>query len=41
MPEGKRSLGGRKTIWEGNIKMELRHIGSQAVDEIHLAEDGI
>jgi hypothetical protein len=28
------------TIREGNIKMDLREIGLQVVDLIHLAQDG-
>jgi len=41
LAEGKRSFGGCKSIWEDNIEMEPCYLGSQVVDEIHLAEDGI
>jgi hypothetical protein len=33
LPEGQGALGERKIIWEDNIKMELRYIQSQVVDE--------
>jgi hypothetical protein len=38
-PEGKRPLGRRRRIWEGNIRMDLREIGWEDVDGIHLAQD--
>jgi hypothetical protein len=38
-PEGKR-LGGRpRCRWEDNIRMDLRGIGWEGVDWMHLAED--
>jgi hypothetical protein len=38
-PEGKIALGGPRRIWEYNIKMDLREIGWQDVEWIHLAQD--
>jgi hypothetical protein len=38
-PEGKRPLGRPRCKWEGNIKMDLREIGSRSMDWIHLAQD--
>jgi hypothetical protein len=38
-PEGKRSLRRPKRRWEDNIRMDLREIGWQGVDWIHLAQD--
>jgi hypothetical protein len=38
-PEGKRPLGRPRLRWEGNIKMDLREIGLEGVDRIHLAQD--
>jgi hypothetical protein len=37
-PEGKRPLGRRRRRWEDNIKMELREIGIDEVNWIHLAQ---
>jgi len=37
--EGKRPLGRRRHRWEDNIKMDLREIGWEAVDWMHLAQD--
>jgi len=34
--EGKRQLGRHKRRWEGNIRMDLREIGSEGMDWIHL-----
>jgi hypothetical protein len=36
-PVGKRPLGKYWRRWEGNIRMDLRKIGSEGVDWIHLA----
>jgi hypothetical protein len=38
-PEGKRPLGRPRQRWEGNIVMNLREIGWEVVDWIHLAHD--
>jgi hypothetical protein len=38
-PEGKRPFGRRKSRWKDNIKMDLREIGREDVDWIHLAQD--
>jgi len=38
-PEGKRPLGRPRRRWEDNIKMDLREIGWEDVDWIHLAQD--
>jgi hypothetical protein len=38
-PEGKRSLGRLELRWEDNIRMDLRDIGLEVVDWIHLAQD--
>jgi len=38
-PEGKRPLGRPRSRWEGNIGMDLREIGWESVDWIHLAQD--
>jgi hypothetical protein len=38
-PEGKRPLERYRRRWEGNIRMDLREIGWEAVDWIHLAQD--
>jgi hypothetical protein len=38
-PEGKRPLGRPRRRWEYNIKMDLREIGLEGVDWIHLAQD--
>jgi hypothetical protein len=39
MPEEKRSLRRPRCRWEDNIKMDLREIGLEGVDWIHLAQD--
>ena len=39
-PEGKRPLGRPRRRWENNIKMDLREMGCDPVDWIHLAEEG-
>jgi hypothetical protein len=38
-PEGKRPPGRQRRRWEGNITMDLREIGWNGMDWIHLAQD--
>jgi hypothetical protein len=39
-PEGKRALGRPKRRWEDNIRMDLREIGFEGVEDWnHLAQD--
>jgi hypothetical protein len=38
-PEGKRSLGRPRRRWEYNIGMDLREVGWEVVDWMHLAQD--
>jgi hypothetical protein len=38
-PDGKRPLGRPRRRWEDNIKMDLRKIGWEGVNWIHLAQD--
>jgi hypothetical protein len=38
-PEGKRPLGSPRRRREDNIRMDLREIGWEGVDWIHLAQD--
>jgi hypothetical protein len=38
-PEGKRPLGGPTCRWGDNIKMDLKEIGLDGMDWIHLAQD--
>jgi hypothetical protein len=38
-PEGKRSLGRPRHRGEGNIRMDVREIGWEGVDWMHLAQD--
>jgi hypothetical protein len=38
-PEGKRPLGRPRRSWEDGIKMDLREIGWEGVEWIHLAQD--
>jgi hypothetical protein len=38
-PEGKRPLGRPRRRWEDGIKMDLREIGWEGVEWIHLAQD--
>jgi hypothetical protein len=38
-PEGKRPLGRPRRRWEDNIRIDLRKIGWEDVDWIHLAPD--
>jgi hypothetical protein len=38
-PEGKRSLRRPRHRWEYNIKMDLREIGWEGVEWMHVAQD--
>jgi hypothetical protein len=38
-PEGNRPLGRPKRRWKDNIKMDVREIGWEVVDWIHMAQD--
>jgi hypothetical protein len=38
-PEGKRPLVRPRRRWEDNIRMDLREIGWEGVDWMHLAQD--
>jgi len=38
-PEGKRPFRRSRHRWEDNIRMDLKEIGWEVVDCIHLAED--
>jgi hypothetical protein len=38
-PEGKRPLGRYRRRWECNIRIDLRDIGWEGVDWIHLAQE--
>jgi hypothetical protein len=38
-PEGKRPFGRARRRWEGNIRKDLRNIGWEGVEWIHLALD--
>jgi hypothetical protein len=38
-PEGKRQLRRPTRRWEDNIRMDLREIGWEVVDWMHLAQD--
>jgi hypothetical protein len=38
-PEGKRPLVRFRHRWEDNIRMDLREIGLEGVDWIHLVQD--
>jgi hypothetical protein len=40
-PEGKRPLNIVKYRWEDNIKVDLKGIGCDDVDSIHVAQDRI
>jgi hypothetical protein len=40
-PEGKRPLGRPRRRWEDNIKLDLREIGIDGADWIHLAQDRV
>jgi hypothetical protein len=37
-PEGKRQIVRSRSTWEDNIKIDLREIGSETVNWIHLAQ---
>jgi hypothetical protein len=39
-PERKRPVRRSRRIWEDNIRMDLRKIGWEGVDWMHLAQDG-
>jgi hypothetical protein len=38
-PEGKKPLRRPRHRWEDNIRMDLRKLGWEAVDWMHLAQD--
>jgi len=38
-PEGKRPLGKYRRRWEDNIRMDVREIGWEVVDTVHLTQD--
>jgi hypothetical protein len=38
-PEGKSRFGRPRRRWEDNIRMDVREIGLEAVDWIHLSQD--
>jgi hypothetical protein len=38
-PEGNRPFGRPSRRWEDNIRMDVRGIGREGVDRIHLAQD--
>jgi hypothetical protein len=38
-PEGKRPLGRPMCRWEDNMRIDLREIGWEGVDWVHLAQD--
>jgi hypothetical protein len=40
-PEGKRPLGRPRSRWEDNIKRDLREIGIDGANWIHLAQDRV
>jgi hypothetical protein len=40
-PEGKRPLGRPRRKWEDSIKMDLREIGIEGANWIHLAQDRV
>jgi hypothetical protein len=40
-PEGKRPMGRPRHRWEDNIKVDLREIGIDGANWIHLAQDGL
>ena len=37
--KGKRPLGRPRRRWEDNIKMDLREVGCEARNRVHLAQD--
>jgi hypothetical protein len=38
-PDGNRPLGRPRRRWEDNIRMDLREVGWEGVDWIHVAQD--
>jgi len=40
-PEGRRPLGRPRHRWEDNSRMELREVGLECVDRMHLAEERV
>jgi hypothetical protein len=38
-PEGNRQLGIHRRRWEGNIRLDLREMGWEDVDLMHLAQE--
>jgi hypothetical protein len=38
-PEGKRPLAKPKRTWEDNIRIDIKEIGWQGVDWMHMAQD--
>jgi hypothetical protein len=38
-PEGKRPIGRPRHRWEDNIRIDLRDVGWEGVDWIHLGQD--
>jgi hypothetical protein len=38
-PEGKRQFGRPRLRWEGNIAMDLKEVGWELVDCIHVAQN--
>jgi hypothetical protein len=38
-PEGKRPVGRTRRTWEDNIRIDLRKIGWEVVDWIHLSQN--
>jgi hypothetical protein len=40
-PEGKRPLVGPRCRWEDNIKLDLRELGIDVANWIHLAQDRV
>jgi hypothetical protein len=38
-PESKRPFGRHRHRWKGNVRLDLREIGWEGMDWIHLAQD--
>jgi hypothetical protein len=38
-PQGKRLLGRPKLRWEDNIRMDVRELGFEGVDQIHMTQN--
>jgi hypothetical protein len=38
-PDGKRPLGRLRCRWEDNIRMDLREVGWESVDWMHVVQD--